>query len=155
MNSVLMREHTFSCWHCSCIVAMIATYFAQNAADLAVRSYVQYKIYVKTDSTSDSTSDSTRVIVLVIVLIISTSTSTSITTSIACTSPTFWPGFFSAVQTEIPYLCTTKLCRFYEAVPPSPASHELRICKMSVWCPCWPLLPLDRANRLVVMALYE
>jgi hypothetical protein len=27
---------------------MIATYFAQNAADLAVRSYVQYQIYVKT-----------------------------------------------------------------------------------------------------------
>jgi hypothetical protein len=27
---------------------MIATYFAQNAADLAVRLYVQYKIYVQT-----------------------------------------------------------------------------------------------------------
>ena len=48
MNSVLMREHTISCQHCSCIVAMSATYFAQDAADLAVRSYMQYKIYVKT-----------------------------------------------------------------------------------------------------------
>jgi hypothetical protein len=64
--------------------------------------------------------------------------------NIACTSPTFWALFLNAVQTEIPELCTTKLCRFYEAIPPSPASHELRICKMSVWCPCWPLLPLDR-----------
>ena len=74
---------------------------------------------------------------------------------IACTSPTFWALFLNAVQTEIPELCTTKLCRFYEAVPPSPASHELRICKMSVLYPCCPLLPLDRENRLVVMALNE
>jgi hypothetical protein len=38
-----------------------------------------------------------------------------------------WALFLNAIQTEIPELCTTKLCRFYEAVPPSPASHELSV----------------------------
>jgi hypothetical protein len=74
---------------------------------------------------------------------------------LSCASPTFWALFQNALQTEIPELCTRKLCRFYEASLHLPRVTNVKYVKMSVSCPRCRLQPLDSKDRLVVMVLYE